>query len=91
MDDDVAEEAFAPVRGRRGTALDVGEEARELDEQRERQRDADHCDLARRRCTLYVRLVAPSTAEIAASRITARRSERPWYTSRCDVWSRPPW
>ena len=28
--------------------------------------------------TVYVRLVAPSAAEIVASRITARRSERPW-------------
>ena len=40
--------------------------------------------------TLYARLVRPSAAETTQSSTTARLSERPWYTSRCEVWSRPP-
>ena len=40
--------------------------------------------------TLYARLVSPSAADTPLSSTTARLSESPWYTRRCDVWSRPP-
>ncbi len=40
---------------------------------------------------LYARLVAPSPAAIAASSTTVPFSEMPLRTSRCDVWSWPPW